>query len=204
MKLYQFPHSTNVERVQLALAHKGLKAEPVWVNPKDRSELKRVSGQPLVPVLEDYGRIVFDSTEIIRYLDTQYLEKPLYPFDPSERARMEIFIDWFNRVWKRPPNDITTELQKPSPDLTKVKKWGEWMTSALDLFDSMLVGWDYFFGYFSAADCIAFPFLKYALLGAPKGDSDLFHKVLVDWMPLGSTHPRLMDWIRRVDTHPRA
>ena len=31
LKLYRIPFSTNVERVALALAHKGLEAESIWV-----------------------------------------------------------------------------------------------------------------------------------------------------------------------------
>ena len=50
----------------------------------------------------------------------------------------------------------------------------------------------------------AFPFLKYAVLGLPPGDDELFHRVLVEHQPLGDGHPRLEDWVRRVDTRPRA
>ena len=53
LRLYRFPFSTNVERVALALAHKGLEVESVWVNPADRREVVRISGQELVPVLVD-------------------------------------------------------------------------------------------------------------------------------------------------------
>ena len=59
MRLYRIPFSTNVERVALALAHKGLEVEPVDVDPNDRSPIVAVSGQSLVPVLEDEGRVVF-------------------------------------------------------------------------------------------------------------------------------------------------
>jgi glutathione S-transferase len=58
IRLYRFAFSTNVERVSLALAHKGLEAESVWIDPDDRSEIERVSGQRLVPVLEEDGNRV--------------------------------------------------------------------------------------------------------------------------------------------------
>jgi glutathione S-transferase len=67
----------------------------------------------------------------------------------------------------------------------------------------MLQGRDYLMGDFSAADCAAFPFLKYGLLKLPPGDDYLFHKILVDWQPIGKAHPRLASWIRRVDERPR-
>src|SRR5438105_2424187 len=51
LRLYRIPHSTNVERVALALAHKGLEAESVWVDSADRAPVRKVSKQTLVPVL---------------------------------------------------------------------------------------------------------------------------------------------------------
>src|SRR3970040_83940 len=113
IRLYRLPLSTNVERVTLALAHKKLPVESVVIDPEDRTEVRRVSGQDLVPVIQDEDRVVHDSMEIVRYLEERYSQNPLYPKDPTRRAEMLIFIDWFNRVWKRPPNEITAEMQKP-------------------------------------------------------------------------------------------
>ena len=49
IRLYEIPFSTNVERVTLALAHKGIAVEHVAVDPADRSPVRDVSGQDLVP-----------------------------------------------------------------------------------------------------------------------------------------------------------
>jgi glutathione S-transferase len=86
MRLYRFRFSTNVERVTLALAHKGLEVESVWIEHDDRSLIERASGQPLVPVLEDDGRVVADSTEILEYLEKRHPEPPLYPAADGRRA----------------------------------------------------------------------------------------------------------------------
>lgn len=203
IRLYRFPLSLNVERVALALAHKGLRMESVEIDPADRSEVRRVSGQDLVPVIDDGGTIVHDSMEIVRYLDEKYPEKPLYPKDAARRAEMLIFIEWFNRVWKRPPNEIETEMGKPSPDTARIERLGAAMASALDLFDDLLRGRNYLMGEFSAADCAAFPFVKYALL-RPENDPYLFHRILADHQPLKPAHERLAGWIRRTDGLPRA
>ena len=83
MRLYRIPFSTNVERVALALAHKGLEAEPVDVDPADRSPIVAASGQSLVPVLEDEGRVVSDSTHILEYLGGALSRSALVPAGPG-------------------------------------------------------------------------------------------------------------------------
>jgi glutathione S-transferase len=153
-------------------------------------------------VLETDGEVVFDSTAILEWLEQRQPEPPLYPHDDARRAEVEVFVDWFNRVWKRPPNLIAAELERPEPDRARVEELGGRMRSSLDLFERLLAGRDYLFGDFSVADCIAFPFLKYAVLGLPDGDEELFHRVLVEHMPLGE-HRRLEAWVRRVDEVPR-
>jgi glutathione S-transferase len=209
IRLWRFPHSTNAERVAIALAHKGLPVESVAVDPADRSEVIRVSGQPLVPVIQDGDRIVFDSPVILRYLEERHPEPPLWPREPARRAEVDVFVEWFNKVWKRPPNDIEAELGKPAPDRAQIDAWGRWMTGALDLFEALLTGRDYLMGdRLTAADVIAWPFLKYALGGrdrmAREGDTELFHEILVRWMPLTDGHRRLADWIRRLESLPKA
>jgi len=206
LTLYRLKLSTNVERVALALAHKGLKAESVWVPYDDRAPVRKVSGQDLVPVLVDDGKVVIDSMEIVRYLEGRFPgTPPLYPQDAARRADCLLFIDWFNRVWKRPPNEITEELEKPERerDMRRVERLGRAMRNYLDLFEQMLTGRDYLQGEFSAADVAAFPFLKYAAIH-DEGDDELFHQVLVRYQVPGSDHPRLVDWIARVDRRPRA
>jgi glutathione S-transferase len=205
IRLFRIPHSTNVERVALALAHKGLEAESVWIAPADRKELRRVSGQPLVPVLVDGDEVVADSTRILEHLEARYPQRPLYPEDTAPRAELEVFIDWFNRVWKVPPNAIAAELAKAKPNEKRIAEWGAELRGRLDLFERLLEDRGHLFGEdFSAADCVAFPFLKYAALPMPDGDDELFHRVLRDHQPLGNAHPRLESWIRRIDARPRA
>ena len=78
------------------------------------------------------------------------------------------------------------------------------MRASLDLFDSLLEGRDHLFGDdFSAADCAAFPFLKYGRLRDP-ADDELFHRILEDQLRLDDAHPRLSAWIDRVNERPRA
>ncbi len=205
MRVLRIPFSTNVERVALALGHKGIAVDWVDVDPADRGEVERLSGQSLVPVFEDGGTVVADSTEIIRYLEQRHPKPRLLPADPARRTELELFVDWFNRVWKRSPNELADELSRLEPDAALVERLSVALAGALPLFDDLLEGRDYLFGdEFSAADCAVFPFLKYAVLPLPDGDDEPFHRILRERQPLDRRHSRLRAWILRVDERPRA
>ena len=203
LRVYRIPFSTNVERVSLALAHKGLDVEWEDVDAADRSPVERISGQPLVPVLVDGGRVVADSTVIIRHLEERQPEPALFPRDEARRAELEVFLDWFNRIWKRPPNEIEAERGKPEPDQARLDELGRELTGSLELFEQLLAGREYLFGEFSAADCAAFPFVKYGLI-YDEADTEEFHLILREHLALGGRYPRVEAWILRVDAHPRA
>jgi len=205
IRLYRAPFSTNVERVALALAHKGLEVESVWIEYADRSPVERVSGQPLVPVVEfDDGAVVFDSMQIVRVLEERFPSPPLYPADAAGRARTIHFIGWFNDVWKVAPNAIEAEIGRDAPDVARIDELAAQMRSSLDRFEAMLEGREYLMGdAFGAADCAAYPFLKYAAWRDP-ADDELFHRVLDGYQDLGEDHPCLAAWIERMDARPRA
>jgi glutathione S-transferase len=200
LRVYRIPFSTNVERVALAAGHKGIDVDWVDLAPEDRSEVERVSGQSLVPVLVEGEKVVFDSTEILRYLESRNPEPPLWPPDEARRAELDLFLDWFNRVWKRAPNEIEAARAKEernTPDLSRE------LNGSLDLFERLLTGRDYLLGEFSAADCAAFPFLKYGLI-FDEEDTEEFHLILREHLALDGRYPRLERWISRVAEHPRA
>jgi glutathione S-transferase len=204
VQVYRIPFSTNVERVALAAGHKGLGVEWIDVDAADRTPVEAASGQALVPVLVDGDVVLADSPKIVEYLEERHPDPPLYPADAARRAEVEVFVDWFNRVWKRPPNVLADELAKPAPDDATVRELSLQMHAALDRFEALLAGRDYLFGEFGVADVIAFPFLKYAVLGLPADDEELFHRILVEHQQLGEGYPRLKAWVARVDARPRS
>jgi len=204
LRLFRAPFSTNVERVALALAHKGLEVESVVISYEDRSPVVEVSGQGLVPVLVDGDVVVPDSLAILRYLEERWPDPPLFPREAARRAELDVFLAWFNEVWKVAPNAIEDELERDDPDHARVQELGARMHDSLDLFERLLDGRDHLFGdELSAADCAAFPFLKFAKLRDPE-DDELFHRILDDNLQLDGGFPRLSAWIDRVNELPRA
>ncbi|HET9582292.1 MAG TPA: glutathione S-transferase family protein [Gemmatimonadota bacterium] len=203
IRLYAFPLSLNSERVALALAHKRLDVEVVQVDRSDRSLVRRVSGQDLVPVIEEDGRTVFDSTEILRHLEARHPLPPLFPRDQPRREEMEVFLDWFNGVWKRPMNQIFKAEAGGSPDPEAIAGWRRAMAHSLDRFEGLLAGRDHLLSdEFSAADCAAWPFLRYAVWRVPD-DPYRFHQILMENLEARpDRHPRLIEWIGRLADRP--
>jgi len=197
LRVYRIPYSTNVERVVLALAYKGLEFEAVDVDPADRSPVRELSGQDLVPVLVDGEQVVTDSTRIMHHLERRFPDPPLFPADPAARAEVEIFVDWFNRAWKREPNLIADAIERGAGEREDVARWSARLQRRLELFEGLLSGRDYLFGAFGAADCAAWPFLRFAVAIEPD-DDEVFHHVLHERMTLDARHPELRGWIDRV------
>jgi glutathione S-transferase len=152
-----------------------------------------------VPVLVDGDEIVADSPAIVDWLERRFPEPPLYPREPARRAEVQVFVEWFNGVWKRPPNLIAAGTD----DDARIADLSRRMRRAIGLFEGLLDERDYLFGEFGAADCMAFPFLKYASLGLPPGDEEVFHRILVEHQPLRDDSP-LHNWVRRVAALPRS
>jgi len=205
MRVLRVPYSTNVERVALALAHKGIAVRWVDVDDGDRSAVRELSGQDLVPVLEtDHGEVIVDSMRIVSWLEAKRPDPPLWPAHPGRRAEVDVFVEWFNLVWKRPPNLIAAELQKPEPDEHAIHDWSARMRDWREWFEALLEGRDWLLTEsFGAADVCAFPFLKYGVVKPRPEDRDPFHRVLHEHLPLEG-FPNLEAWVARVDALPRA
>jgi glutathione S-transferase len=203
--VHRIPYSTNVERVALAAGHKGIEVEWVDHDPADRRALVDFSGQELVPAAEIEGEVVVDSMRIVEVLEAVKPKPALYPAELSERAGVNVFVEWFNLVWKGPPNELNDELGKPEPDETTVDALTARTHGWMPLFEAMLSSSSYLRGDgLGAADVCAFPFLKYAVFETPPDDVETFHPVLERCLKPAEAYPLLCDWVERVDALPRA
>lgn len=206
IRVYRTPFSTNVERVALGAAHKQVEVEWVDVDPADRSAVIAVSGQELVPVMEaPDGEVVSDSMAILAWLERRVPQPALWPDAARARAQADVAVEWFNGVWKGPPNAIDRELGAPEPDESRIAAWSRQLGDWLPRFEAMLEGRAFLLGEtLGVFDVCAFPFLKYSVIEPDPGDEDRFHRVLHDHQRQAREMPRLKAWIARVDGLPRA
>lgn len=201
IRVHRIPHSTNVERVALAAGHKRLEIEWVDHDPADRSAVLTLSGQDLVPVAEVGGDVIRGSMRIVERIDADHPDPPLVPADPAGAARTRIFVSWFDRVWKGPPNALDADPSDLPADAhglrSRCRRW-------TDLIEDLL-GNDPFLNGESLglADVAAFPFLKYAVVDVEPDDVETFHPVLVELLR-DRPRPQLEEWVRRIDGLPRA
>ena len=89
--LYHDVPSSNSDRVKIALAEKGLAWDGVTVSlaKKDQKRPEHLGRNPYgkIPVIDDDGKILFESCIINEYLDEKYPNPPLMPKDPFLRGR---------------------------------------------------------------------------------------------------------------------
>lgn len=144
-------------------------------------------------MIVDGGDVVNDSLAILRHLERRNPDPPLF----APGAILDVFMEWFDAIWKVPPNAIASD-----PDGPEVEAHAARMNAWLDMFERLLEGRDHLLGDFSAADCVAFrSFLKYAR-PEPPPDDDPFHLVLAERQSVEG-RPNLAAWIERVDARPR-
>ena len=96
MELYHFGFSTCSQKVRLVLAEKGLEFDSHEVNliagEQHDPEYVRLNPDHVVPTLVDQGKVLVESTLIIRYLDDAHHEPPLRPADALVRYRVERWL----------------------------------------------------------------------------------------------------------------
>ncbi len=94
MKLYQFELSPFSDKVRRILNAKSLTYEPIEILVSKAGKYRHISPTGKFPVLDDGGRLIVDSTDIVRYLDATYPAVRLAPDHPADAALATILEDW--------------------------------------------------------------------------------------------------------------
>jgi len=75
LTIHGFETSNNM-KVRVALGFKQIPYEFRTIDPADRTEILRMSGQHLTPVMVHGDRVLFDSAAILRYVEANFRDRP--------------------------------------------------------------------------------------------------------------------------------
>lgn len=92
--LHQLEISPFCDKVRRVLHLKGCDFEVRNVAMADLGQIKKQSPAGKLPVLELDGRVIADSSDICRALDTRFPTPPLFPDDPTAKALVDVIEDW--------------------------------------------------------------------------------------------------------------
>ena len=162
--LYHDVPSTNCDRVKIVLAEKGLAWEGIWVKlgkmeQKSPEHLKR-NPYGKIPVIDDNGKLLFESCIINEYLDEKYPNPTLQPKDPYLRARGRILIDYFLNYLHEPYWALRGEMIKKieaERDQNVIAESRKEVTTRLKYLEDALGEKPYFLGDYSLTDIAMLP-----------------------------------------------
>ncbi len=99
INLYQYPISPFTEKVRCVLTYKHLGWNPIDCHFEDKTNLLAVTkgAWTKVPVLEWNGEVVFNSADIIKWLDRKVPANPVIPNE--SRGLIEIIDNWADNTF---------------------------------------------------------------------------------------------------------
>ena len=190
IRAWGIPWSTNCERVSIAARLAGVGVDWTNVTFDDRTLIEELSGQKGVPIAELDGKIVVGSLEIVSRIAPQ-----LWPADPRVRAEVDIFLEWFDRVWLHPLG----VLWRDQDDGRKARAASR-LDATVERFEALLDD-DYLFDELCVADVASYPFLKYATDANAADDYDI-HWIMRRALSVEG-RPRTAAWLERMSTLTR-
>jgi glutathione S-transferase len=180
--LYSGPLSLFSRKVEIALREKGLAFERIMVpfnqttgyDPK-HPEVVAINPKRQVPVLNDDGIVLYDSTVILEYLEDAYPEPPLLPLCPGARARCRLDELYADEIMLQALNPLMHRTSPPSTDQTRrLAQEADALIAehALEkhyaVLEDRLAGREYFGDAVSVADIALFMSVLFSLrLGGP-------------------------------------
>jgi len=176
--LYHDVPSTNCDRVKIVLAEKGLAWEGIWVKlgKMEQKSPEHLQRNPYgkIPVIDDDGKLLFESCIINEYLDEKYPDPPLQPKDPYLRARGRILVDYFLNYLHEPYWALRGEMIKKSEadrDQKIIAETRKEVTERLQYLEDALGDKPFFLGEYGLTDIAMLPrfprLVQYGVLPSP-------------------------------------
>jgi len=120
--IHQYQVSPFAAKVRRCLHFKQVPFEVINYGLSGVGRVRKLSAAGKAPVLEHNGRMIADSSDIVRYLEDRFPEKPVFPADADDRALAHVFEDWADeslyyydltmRSWPRNATWLADDLVK--------------------------------------------------------------------------------------------
>lgn len=156
MKLYAFPPSPNVRKVQAVAQQLGIELEMQVVNLPEgehrKPEFLKVNPNGMIPTLQDGDFILWESNAIMQYLAGKKPGNALWPSDERARADVTRWQFWdvahwgptcVTFIWQ---NMVKKLLNLGDPDPAALKEGAEKMERFGGVLDSHLANRDFIVG----------------------------------------------------------
>lgn len=163
IKLYDAVPSSNSDRVKIALHEKGLPYERTTLvlakKDQKRPAFLKLNPYGKVPVIDDAGRVLFESCIINEYLDEKYPNPPLMPKDPYLRGRGRVLVDYALNYTHEPYWALRGEMLKAANERNAavIAAKHRSLRELLQYLEADLAGKPYFLGEFSLTDIALVP-----------------------------------------------
>ncbi len=166
LELYLHPLSSYVQKAKTAFYEKDLKFETRMLDGSDPVASEFAALWPIgrFPVLADDGRLIFEATSIIEYLEARFPDSPrLVPDDRLMAAEVRMWDRFFDNYVNYPQQRIVfTAIGREPDDGESGARWKAMFDTAYALLDRRMADRIWVAGDFSLADCAAAPSLLYA------------------------------------------
>ena len=164
LTMYLHPLSSYVQKAKTAFYEKDVPFEARMLDGSDPVASEFAALWPIgrFPVLVDDGRLTFEATSIIEYLDARFPATPrLVPDDPMAAVEVRMWDRFFDNYVSYPQQRIVYgALGREAKDDAR---WQGALDTAYAMLDKHLAGREWASGdAFSLADCAAAPALLYA------------------------------------------
>jgi glutathione S-transferase len=193
IRLYDAVPSSNSDRVKVVLHEKDLAYDRVTLDLAKKEqkcpEFLKLNPYGKVPVINDAGKILFESCIINEYLDEQYPNPPLMPKDPYLRGRGRILVDYALNYIHEPYWALRAEMlkQEGERNTTAMEEKRRTLRSLLQYLEEALGDKPYFLGGLSLTDIDVLPrFLRMESYGV---------------LPVPAL-PRIGAWLQRMKVRP--
>jgi len=98
LKIWGRKSSINVQKVMWAVGELGISHERIDAGGPfrglDTEAFGTMNPNRRVPTIDDDGVVVWESNAIVRYLAAKHGAGSLWPVDPGERARSDMWMEW--------------------------------------------------------------------------------------------------------------